>query len=132
MKLPDMSRRCLSLGFALVSIAHKSLTTANANSEASNGRFQLAEPAATTASPAAATNDAAITAFATRPGSGIVRAAPTTLVIGQKRAHLKRACVAALRSAIAVAHVDSFRSERRPPRTLSFGSPADSAPSGFD
>src|SRR5258707_6205700 len=114
-KLPDISRRCLLLGFALVSIAHRSLTTANANSDTSSGRFHVAVLAATAANPVAATSAVVMTALAVRLGSGIVKALPTALFIGTKRAQLECARATCQRSAVSVAHTDSLRSERRHP-----------------
>jgi hypothetical protein len=77
-KLPDLRSRPLLPGFALVSIAHRSDTTANPNRETSSGRSQLAVPATAIATPVAPASIAAMTALAWRPGAGIVKAAPTT------------------------------------------------------
>src|SRR3954447_2521731 len=88
-KLPDINRRCLSLGFALVSMAHRSLTTANANSDTSSGRFHVAVLAATAADPAAAASAVVMTALAVLLGSGIVKAVPTAVCIGNSCAQLE-------------------------------------------
>src|SRR3954469_17351444 len=79
-KLPDINNRVRLPRLALVSIAHKSETIAKPSRDTSNGRFQLAEPAAAIASAAAAASIVPKTKSAYRPGAGIVKAAPTTLL----------------------------------------------------
>jgi hypothetical protein len=73
-----------------VSIAQRSLTTANAKSETSSGTFHVAVLAATAANPAAAASAAAMAALAVRLGSGIVQALPTAVFIGRQGMQLER------------------------------------------
>ena len=71
-KLPDISIRCFAVGFAVVSTAHRSLTTANARSEASSAGCQLADLATAATTTTAAARAADMVAMATRPGRGSV------------------------------------------------------------